>query len=169
MTRLAVAIRPPAAIVELLAGLPRGPVPGVHWSEPEQWIVKLRPLGHVDEPLVQRLVRALAGELAGAPAVTCVLGPATHRLAGQWLAAPVSGLDELAAAVFDATVGVVPVTHPQPFRADVVLARGRVPAALAGEAVAGRWVAHAVALVADRSAPGRPRLVDLAAFPLQRQ
>jgi hypothetical protein len=64
--------------------------------------------------------------------VTCVLGPATRRLGGQWLGAPVSGLDDLAAAVFDATVGIVPVTHPQPFQADVVLARGRVPAALAG-------------------------------------
>jgi hypothetical protein len=68
--------------------------------------------------------------------------------------------------VFDATVGLVPVTHPQPFRADVVLARGRVPAALAGEPVEARWTAVAVALVADRSAPGGPRLVDLAEFPL---
>jgi hypothetical protein len=68
--------------------------------------------------------------------------------------------------VFDATVGLVPVTHPQPFQADVVLARGRVPAALAGEPVAAEWTAREVALVADRSSPRRPLLDDLASFPL---
>lgn len=39
--------------------------------------------------------------------------------------APVRGLDELGEAVYAAIVGLVPVTHPQPFAADVVLARGR--------------------------------------------
>jgi hypothetical protein len=66
-------------------------------------------------------------------------------------------VDELGAAVFAATVGIVPVTHPQPFRADVVVARGRAPAELAGVPVEATWVADMVALVADRSAPGRPR------------
>jgi hypothetical protein len=102
----------------------------------------------------------------GRPPVRCTLGPATRRLGGQWLGAPVSGLDDLAAVVFDATVGIVPVTHPQPFQADVVLARGRVPAALAGEPMAAEWMARSVALVADRSAPRRPRLEDVAVFPL---
>lgn len=166
MTRLAVAVRPPAEVVELLSGLRRDPIPGVSWSVPEQWHVKLRPLGHVAQRLVAPLVEALTVELDGAPAVACVLGPVTRRLHGQWLGAPVSGLDELATAVFEATAGLVPVTHPQPFQADLVLARGRVPAELAGAEVQARWVADAVALVADRSAPGRPRFVDLAEFPL---
>jgi hypothetical protein len=166
VTRLAVALRLPPPVVEVLGALRRAPAPGVIWSVPEQWLVKLRPLGHVAAELVDPLVTALADELTDVPAVPCVLGPATRRLGGQWLGAPVSGLDDLAATVFDATVGLVPVTHPQPFRADVVLARGRVPAALAGEPVEARWTAVAVALVADRSAPGGPRLVDLAEFPL---
>jgi hypothetical protein len=51
----------------------------------------------------------------------------------------------------------VPVTHPQPFRADVVVARGRAPAKLAGVPVEATWVADTVVVVADRSAPGRPR------------
>jgi 2'-5' RNA ligase len=156
--RLFVAIRPPAGIVEVLEALPREPVRGVTWSVPEQWVVKLRPLGHVPEHLVDPLVTALADELTGVPPVHCTLGPATRRLGGQWLGAPVSGLDDLAAVVFDATVGLVPVTHPQPFQADVVLARGRVPAALAGEPVE--------ALVADRSSPRRPLLDDVGSFPL---
>jgi hypothetical protein len=166
VTRLSVAIRPPAEVVAVLAGLPREPAHGVVWSTPEQWIVKLRPLRHVPEHVVVPLTAALAAELDGAPPVRCVLGPATRRLGGQWLGAPVTGLDDLAAAVFDATTGLVPVTHPQPHRTDVVLARGRVPAALAGGPLAAKWVADAVALVADRSAPGRPRLEDLARFGL---
>jgi hypothetical protein len=62
---------------------------------------------------------------------------------------------------------VVPVTHPQPFQADLVLARGRVPAELAGRPVAGSWTARSVSLVADRSAPGALRFEDLATFPLE--
>jgi hypothetical protein len=129
-------------------------------------VVKLRPLGHVPDQVVDPLVAALDDELAGVPPVHCTLGPATRRLGGQWLGAPVSGLDDLAAVVSDATVGLVPVTHPQPFQADVVLARGRVPAALAGKPVAAEWTAREVALVADRSSPRRPLLDDLASFPL---
>lgn len=164
--RLFVAIRPPADVVEVLGALPREPVTGVTWSAPEQWVVKLRPLGHVPAHLVDPLVTALADELTDVPPVHCTLGPATRRLGGQWLGAPVSGLDDLSAVVFDATVGLVPVTHPQPFQADIVLARGRVPAALAGEPVATEWTAHDVALIADRSSPRAPRLDDMATFPL---
>lgn len=167
VTRLAVAIRTPAAVQAALAALPREPAPGVIWSLPEQWIVKIRPLGHVPDPLVDPLVELLAAELAGAPAVSCVLGPATERPSGGWLVAPVAGLDQLGAVVFEATAGLVPVTHPQPFRADVVLARGKVGATLAGTPIGASWEADRVVLVADRSAPGRPRLDDLAAFELQ--
>jgi hypothetical protein len=161
MTRLSVAVRPSADVVATLAALPRPPVPGVIWSVPEQWIVKVRPLGHVDERLVPDLAEALRDALDGAPPVRCTLGPATVRLGGQWLAAPVDGLAELGRAVFEATEPLVPVTHPQPFRTDLVLARGRVPAHLAGTRVDASWQADVVSLVADRSAPGRPRLVDL--------
>jgi 2'-5' RNA ligase len=166
VTRLAVAIRLPAEIVAGLERLPRPSRPAVNWSVPAQWLVKLRPLGHVDDQLVDPLTEALADELAAADPATCTLGPVTERLGGQWLGVPVAGLDDLIAVVYDATVGIVAVTHPQRYRADVVVARGRVPADLAGEPVAGSWVADTVALVADRSAPGRPRLVDLAEFRL---
>ncbi len=166
MTRLSVAVRPPRAIVDRIAALPRAPHPGLHWSVQEQWVVKLRPLGHVPEHLVGPLGDALAAALDGAPAPECALGPATVRPGGQWLYAPVTGLDELADEVFAATEHLVPVTHPQPYVGALVLARGRVPAEVAGVPVDGTWRPDTVALVADRSAPGRPRLVDLVTLPL---
>ena len=166
MARLSVAIWPPPGVVAIVSGLPRPPTEGVHWAQPEQWLVKLRPLGHVADGLVEPLVEAIGDALDGAERLRCTLGPATRRLGGQWLGVPVRGLDTLAAAVFEATAPLVPVTHPQPFQADIVLARGRVPAALAGTPVAGSWVADIVTLVADRSAPGRPRFTDLAEFAL---
>ncbi|MBP2329881.1 2'-5' RNA ligase [Kibdelosporangium banguiense] len=164
MTRLAVAVWPPPEIVATLEGLPRQP--GVNWSKPEQWMVKLRPLGHVDLRLVGPLTTALADELADAEPAGCTLGPETRILGGQWLGVPVSGLDDLAAAVFDATVALVPVTHPQPFQADIVVARGHVPKEIAGEPITGSWQAESVALIADRSSPGRPHFENLAEFPL---
>lgn len=166
MTRLFVAVWPPPDVIALLSALDRPAVTGVRWSPPEQWTVKVRPLGHVADGVARQLVDVLEAELDGAPAVECVLGPATRRLAGQWLGVPVAGLDELAAVVFDVTERLVPVTHPQPFQADVVVARGRVPKQLAGQPVAGSWTAGSLHLVADRSSPGSTRYSDLATFSL---
>lgn len=166
MPRLFVAIWPPAEVTAVLAALPRPDLAGVRWSVPEQWMVKVRPLGHVDERLGPLLADALQAELAGAPAIHCVLGPVTRRLGGQWLGVPVSGLDDVAATVFDATEDLVPVTHPQPFHADIVLARGRVPTDLAGTPISAEWTADAVSLVADRSSPHAIRFEALAWVPL---
>ena len=116
--------------------------------------------------MVQPLIEVLEAELDGAPAVECVLGPATRRLGGEWLGAPVSGLGDLAAVVFEATEELVPVTHPQPFQADVVLARGRVPKELADRPVSASWEARSVSLVADRSSPRAVGYEDLAVIPL---
>src|SRR4030095_14558559 len=46
--RLFVAVWPPPAVVGVLSELERPEAPGLRWSVPEQWMVKLRPLGHVD-------------------------------------------------------------------------------------------------------------------------
>jgi hypothetical protein len=166
MARLSVTIWPPDHVVAVLSALDRPTVPGVRWSKPEQCMVKVRPLGHVDDRVVPPLIDALEAELDGAPAVECVLGPVTRRLGGQWLGAPVAGLDDLAAVVFDATESLVPVTHPQPFQADIVLARGRVPKELAGLPVSAAWTCRSVSLVADRSSFEVARYRDLAAIPL---
>lgn len=166
MARLFVALWPPPPVVDVLMALDRPNVPGVRWSGQERWKITVRPLGFVDDPIVPALVDTLRAELDGAPEAECRLGPATRLLGGQWLGAPVSGLDDLAATVFDATEGLVPVTHPQPFQADVVLARGRVPKELAGRPVAASWTARSVSLLADRSSPGGTRYDDLAVIRL---
>jgi 2'-5' RNA ligase len=166
VTRLFVALWPSAAVTAVLAAMPRPDIAGVRWSIPEQWMIKLRPLGHVNDRIVPALVDALDADLVGIPPVECRIGPVTRRLGGQWLGAPVDGLDDLAATVFEATEALVPVTHPQPFQADIVLARGRVPTHLAGTPVSAAWSADAVALVADRSSPYAVRFEDLARFRL---
>jgi 2'-5' RNA ligase len=166
MARLSIAVWPPPRIVTALAALDRPAVDGMRWSTPPQWMVKVRPLGTVNERLVPELAAVLDDELKGAPAVRCVLGPVTRLLGGQWLGAPVHGLEDLAAVVFEATEGLVPVTHPQPFQADVVLARGRVPKDLADHPVSGSWTARSISLVADRSSVKAPRFEDLATIPL---
>ncbi|MGW6929548.1 2'-5' RNA ligase family protein [Lentzea sp. NPDC054927] len=163
--RLSIAIWPPPEIVEVLGALDRAP--GIQWSAPAQWLIKVRPLGTVSERVVPDLVEALTEELDGAPATRCVLGPRTRPRSG-WISVPVSGLDELGSVVFEATAPIVPVTHPQPFQAFVVLARGRVPAGLPGQEIDASWIADRIALVADRSSPGRPRFEDLARFELER-
>ena len=167
MVRLAVGIWPSSEVMEALGRLDRPPVAGARWSRPEQWLVKIRPLGHVDPRLVSALVEALGTALGGWPPVECTIGPATRRLGGQWLGAPVAGLDALAAVVFAVTAPIVPVTHPQPFQANIVLARGRVPTEVAGDPIALSWTADAVSLVADRSSPGAARHEELARLPLR--
>lgn len=160
MVRLAVGVWPPSEVMATLACLDRPTTTGVRWSVPEQWIVTVRPLGHVAERLVPELVEALGSALAGWPAVACTVGPATRRLGGQWLGAPVAGLDDLAGVIFEVTSPIVPVTHPQPFQADIVLARGRVPSEISGHPVSASWTADAVSLVADRSSPRVMRYDD---------
>jgi hypothetical protein len=167
MARLFVATWPPPEVVAVLSAFERPEIPGVRWSTPEQWMVKVRPLGYVQDRIVPPLRDVLEAELDGAPAAECRLGPSTRRLV-EWLGAPVAGLDELASVVFEVTSELVPVTHPQPFRADVVLARGRVPRELAGQPVSAAWTARSVALVADRSSPRAAKFEDLAVFSLGR-
>ena len=128
-------------------------------------MAKVRPLGYVHARIRPRLVDELRIALDGAPSVECILGPATRRLGG-WLVAPVSGLADLAAVVFEATEELVPVTHPQPFQAGIVLARGQVPREVAGQPVSASWAADSLSLVADRSSPRAIRYDDLAVIPL---
>ncbi len=165
MVRLHVVTWPSAEARLALAALARPPTPGVVWASPELLMVKLRPLGHVPEELWAPLEDSLVAALDGVPAARCILGPTTRRWS-EALIAPVTGLDDLAAEVFEATEPLVPVTHPQPFQANVVLARGNVPRELAGARLDAAWTATSVAVVADRSSPRGPRFEEVAMVPL---
>jgi hypothetical protein len=164
VVRLAFAVRPPAEVTAVVVGVPRPLVDGVVWTPPQRWIVKLRPLGHVPDDLREPLVDAVDAELAGAPPVRVSLGSSVRRL-GQQLCAPIEGLDDLAGAVFDATEALVPVTHPQPFRADLVLATGRIPRDL-GVDLQAVWTVREIRLIADRSSPRGARLDDVGTIAL---
>jgi len=164
VVRVSFAVRPPDEIVAVLAALPRPTVEDVTWTPPERWIIKLRPLGHVPVALYNGLIDAVAGELDGAPPVRVGLGPTERRYGGQQLSVPVSGLDELSEIIFAATEPLVPVTHPQPFHAELVLAGGRIPPQLAGAEVRGSWVVTGVSLLADRSSPQAVRLAEVASI-----
>lgn len=164
MVRVSFAVRPPDEIVAVLAALPRPVVEDITWTVPERWIIKLRPLGHVPVELYNDLIDVVATELDGAPPVRVGFGPTERRYGGQQLSLPVSGLDELSEIIFAATEPLVPVTHPQPFHADLVLAGGRIPPDLAGTEVRAEWVVTGVSLFADRSSPHAVRLAEVASI-----
>jgi hypothetical protein len=164
VVRVSFAVRPPDEIVAVLAALPRPVVEDVAWTVPERWIIKLRPLGHVPVELYNGLIDAVATELDGAPPVRVGFGPTERRYGGQQLSLPVSGLDELSEIIFAATEPLVPVTHPQPFHADLVLAGGRIPPDLTGTELKAEWVVTGVSLFADRSSPQAVRLAEVASI-----
>lgn len=164
--RLFVAVRPPDDVVAAVASALPPPREGVEPIDPRRWLLKLRPLGHVAQDLVGPVSAALADALDGAPARPVRLGPTQRRYGGRALCVPVEGVDDLAEAVFEATGPLVPVTHPQPFLAHLMVAGGRVPRGADGTPVTGGWTVSDVRLVADRSSPHGVRFEDLAVVDL---
>jgi 2'-5' RNA ligase len=161
--QLFVGVWPPPRIQKVLRAYPRPERNGVRWSTPSQWLVNIRPLGHVADRLVPSLIETLRAELDGAPRVKVSLGTPLH---GEWLRAPVTGLDELLQVVFEVTEPLVPRTHPHnEWTAHLVLARGRSPRDLVAP-LAGSWTATEVSLAkATRSREG-PGYEDVETFPL---
>ena len=95
----------------------------MRWSTPSQWLVVIRPLGHVADDLVPELANVLEEELSATRAVRASL---ENPRRGEWVQAPVGGLESLVDDVFAATQRLVPVTHPHKrWTANLVLARGR--------------------------------------------
>jgi 2'-5' RNA ligase len=162
--RLFVGVWPPDTVRERVAevvdGL-RGSHEGVRWEPPERWHVTLRFLGRVTEP--GAVVEAL--ERATLVPTEVALGPAVGLLGRQVLCVPVAGLDELAAAVQEATAELGEPPDPRPFRGHLTLARlggrrgqRRRPAVAAargwrGTPVAATWRVEAIHLVRSRPGP----------------
>jgi 2'-5' RNA ligase len=163
--QLFVGVWPPPKVRNVLSAYPRPKRDGLRWSTPSQWLITIRPLGHVADRIVPELVETLAAELDGAPRTKVSLGTPLH---GEWLRSPVHGLDALLDVVFEVTEPLVPRTHPHnDWTAHLVLARGRSPKDLVAP-LAASWTATSVSLAkATRSKEG-PGYEDIATFPLGR-
>lgn len=146
MARLFVAVQPPDDVLDQIEALPRPRSSGVRWTRREHWHVTLRFLGEAD---VDDTAAALATCDAG-PA-RAVLGPRVARLGREVICLPVSGLDDLAARVGEATASMGEPVDPRPFAGHLTLARLRRRAAcgLAGTAFEASFAVEEVRLVSS--------------------
>ena len=142
--RLFVGVWPPPEVLDVVAALPRADQEGVRWLGRASWHVTLRFLGTA---VVDDAVEALLG--VRHPPVTAAVGPAVARLGRSVVCLPVVGLDDLAAAVTEATAGVGRPPEDRPFRGHLTLARsrGRARPELVGHPCSARFAVDHVALV----------------------
>ncbi len=154
MPRLFVAAWPSAEVVDLLRGLPRVDEPGVRFTTPDQWHLTLRFFGDAD--LDEATVALASVEADGA---TATLGPRVVALGPRVVAAPVAGLDDLAAAVTEATGAVGEPVDPWPFAGHITLARlpRPAPCRLIGTPVAARFAVEEIALIESELRPDGAR------------
>jgi 2'-5' RNA ligase len=122
--RLFAAVWPPDSVLAALAGTSLPPASGLRWTPPERWHVTLAFYGEVPTHEVSDLTAALAdGVGAVRTAPVAYLGDRTCRLGHHVLAAPVAGLDALAAPVMRATRRWI--GDDRRFRGHLTLARAR--------------------------------------------
>lgn len=126
----------------------------MRWTTAEQWHVTLRFLGALDDERGAAVADAVGAAAAALEPCQAVLGPATARLGRGTLMVPVSGLDDVAAAVWGATRPLVPADDDHAFTGHLTVARGRgrraVPPHLSGQAVEGSWTVSEIAIVQSR-------------------
>lgn len=165
------AVWPPDDVLDRLAALPRPEVPGLRWTDRDQWHVTLRFLGPV--PQMEPVVEALSGLPALGPA-TAVLGPVVGRFDQRILHVPVAGLDPVAAAVIDATAHLGRPPDERPFHGHLTLGRVTKRAKadlrpLEGRQIEARWAVHAVCVVESRLSPAGARYDVLDQIPLSKR
>ena len=161
--RLFVAVWPPDDVLDVLEGLARPALPGMRWTGRAQWHVTLRFLGEAD---VDAVTDAL-GEVTGSSA-QATLASRTQRLGRGVLCVPVSGLEELAAAVVGATSALGRPPDHRTFRGHITLARvdGRAKPPLF-DVAARHWTVATFALVRSHLGGGPARYETVATWPLQ--
>lgn len=160
MERLFVAAWPDDRTVETVRSLPRPDERGVRWLPSAQWHVTLRFLGNCDPTeVIARL------DVAALPTCLAHLGPAVEWL-GPQLVVPVTGVDALAAAVQEATLGLGEPTRRR-FRGHLTIARTRrnATSTVLGHPVAGSFVVDDVALVRSELTSDGPRYTTIATYP----
>ena len=147
--RLFVAVWLPADLGDSLAALARPDEPGVRWVPRENLHVTLRFLGQARPADVADRLAAVVF-----PPATATLGPAVSRMGHDLVVVPVTGLEQLAAVVHDATQGIGRPDSRR-FHGHVTLARLRHRAAcgVTGTRVNARFAVTDVALVRSRTLP----------------
>jgi 2'-5' RNA ligase len=162
MARLFVALWPPAEVLDAVEALPRLPLAGARWTTRKQWHVTLRFLGGADV----RVATAALDNLVAA-ACTASLGPRPTRLGRGVLMLPVAGIDDLAAAVVQATAHVGVAPDARPFRGHLTLAESRrgKPPKLDVE-LGASWPVIEVALVESHLHPAGARYETVHTVPL---
>ena len=149
MPRLFVAALPSRATVDVLRSAPRPDEPGVRWVPESNWHVTLRFLGEADTDEVTRSLR-------GTDAASCraVLGPSVERLGERQIVVPVAGVDELAAAVRQATESIGQPDR-RPFVGHLTIARTkpRAASALPGAPIASTFDVDEIVVMASDLRP----------------
>lgn len=151
MTRLFFAVWPPDDVIDTLCELPRKDQRGVRFVPPENWHATLRFLGDADP---ERVVDAMRH--ATLPAATAKVGPAIDLLGTHSVVAPVTGLDDLAAAVIEATDGLGTLAPRPTYTGHITIARvkrGAVVRKVVGMLCAASFPVTDVALVESRLRP----------------
>jgi 2'-5' RNA ligase len=158
--RLFIAAWLPDDVADSLAALARPGEPGVRWVPRQNLHVTLRFLG---QAVVDEVAPLLAGTVF--PRSTASLGPVVSRMGHDLIVVPVSGLDQLAARVAEATSSIGK-SEPRGFHGHITLARLRQRAAcgVTGTRVQGGFEVHEVALVRSRTLPNGAEYETLDTF-----
>jgi len=163
VTRLFVAVWPPAGVLDALGDIERPKDQGVKWVPRQNLHLTLRFLGDADADAV---VARLSGiEL---PAATVTLGPAFDLLTERSLLVPAAGLDELAEVVRRALHGLGTEPERRRFLGHLTvarLARGARPARSAGRRFDATFEVTEIALVASTLQPTGAEYETIATWP----
>jgi 2'-5' RNA ligase len=164
MARLFLAVWPPADVVELLCELPRKDQRGVRFVPPENWHATLRFLGDADpNDVVDAMNRATL------PSCIARAGPAIDMLGTHSVMAPVAGLDDLAAAVVDATHGLGTLDPRPAYTGHITVARvkrGTIVRKVVGMLCSAEFPVTEVALVESQLRPTGAGYTTLATWPV---
>ena len=166
MARLFLAVWPPDHVVEMLGGLPRKDQRGVRFVPPESWHATLRFLGDANPDEVADALRS-----ASLPAATATVGPAIDMLGTHSVIAPIAGLDELAAAIVNATDGLGTLAPRPAYNGHITVARVKRDAIVrkvVGMLCASSFKVIEVALVESRLHPTGSTYSTLASWPVAR-
>jgi 2'-5' RNA ligase len=169
LSRLFVAIWPPASLVDQLRGLERPARPGVRWTTERQWHVTLRFLGDMDAAGEEALHRVLGEVSAAATSVEAAAGPRPGPLGpGVWVL-PVDGLRPLATRLEAATRDLGQPPPHRPFRGHLTLARARRPGLLHDlpeMSLGERWIVTDLTLVRSHLGAGGSRYEVIGTWPV---